>query len=89
MVCQTYSPPDGFVPTMANPLLNCDYDAYTNQPEGPNRCIVPFIACGDLSGFDSDKTYPLQVGLHHVYFLDTGFTQNWIGRNLSRQKNSS
>lgn len=23
--------------------------------------IVPFLACGDLSGFDSDKTYPLKV----------------------------
>ena len=32
-----------------------------NNLEGPNRVIVPFLACGDLSGFDSDKTYPLRV----------------------------
>lgn len=32
-----------------------------NNLEGPNRVIVPFLACGDLSGFDSDKTYPLQA----------------------------
>lgn len=32
-----------------------------NNLEGPNRIIVPFLACGDLSGFDSDKTYPLKV----------------------------
>lgn len=27
--------------------------------EGVNRIIVPFIACGDLSGYDADQTYPL------------------------------
>lgn len=26
---------------------------------GVNRCLVPFVACGDLSGFDSDRSYPL------------------------------
>ena len=36
-------------------------DVDFNSLEGPNRVIVPFLACGDLSGFDSDKTYPLQV----------------------------
>ena len=25
--------------------------------EGVNRVIVPFLACGDLSAYDSDKTY--------------------------------
>lgn len=24
-----------------------------------NRVIVPFLACGDLSAYDSDRTYPL------------------------------
>lgn len=36
-------------------------DVDFNQLEGPNRIIVPFLACGDLSAFDSDRTYPLQV----------------------------
>lgn len=94
MVCQNYSPPKGYVPTMSNPLLDHSYgnaelfyficyldlrqfssilwmhhlpsglnpsDVDFNQLEGPNRVIVPFLACGDLSAFDSDKTYPLQV----------------------------
>lgn len=26
---------------------------------GPNSLIVPFMACGDLSGFDSDRNYEL------------------------------
>ena len=46
---------------MSNPLLDLQYDDEYNQLEGPNRVIVPFIACGDLSGFDADKTYPLKV----------------------------
>ncbi|KAI9017460.1 FtsJ-like methyltransferase-domain-containing protein [Gaertneriomyces semiglobifer] len=58
IVCQNYSPPEGYVPTMMNPLLDAEYGP-ENELIGINRVIVPFIACGDLSGFDSDKTYPL------------------------------
>lgn len=47
IVCQNYSPPEGYVPTMANPLLDFHYNG-ENQLTGPNRMIVPFIACGDL-----------------------------------------
>ncbi|XP_034095978.1 putative tRNA (cytidine(32)/guanosine(34)-2'-O)-methyltransferase isoform X1 [Gymnodraco acuticeps] len=61
VVCQNYSPPEGYVPNMSNPLLDHAYDVDFNQLEGPNRVIVPFLACGDLSAFDSDRTYPLQL----------------------------
>ncbi|GFN76103.1 tRNA (cytidine(32)/guanosine(34)-2'-o)-methyltransferase [Plakobranchus ocellatus] len=61
VVCQGYSPPDGYVPNMSNPLLDQQYDLDFNSLEGPNRVIVPFLACGDLSGFDSDMTYPLEL----------------------------
>ena len=27
-----------------------------------NDLVVPFVACGDLSGFDADRSYPLQLG---------------------------
>ena len=43
---------------MINPLLDLE-DDYTDGLTGVNRCLVPFMACGDLSGFDSDMTYPL------------------------------
>ena len=43
---------------MINPLLDHSYTDF-NQLEGPNRYIVPFMACGDLSAYDSDMTYPL------------------------------
>ncbi|XP_051865068.1 putative tRNA (cytidine(32)/guanosine(34)-2'-O)-methyltransferase [Pristis pectinata] len=61
VVCRGYSPPEGYVPNMSNPLLDHCYDVDFNQLEGPNRIIVPFLACGDLSAYDSDKTYPLQL----------------------------
>lgn len=67
VVCQNYSPPEGYVPNMSNPLLDHSYDVDFNQLEGPNRVIVPFLACGDLSGFDSDRTYPLQLDSSKEY----------------------
>ncbi|XP_076451350.1 tRNA (cytidine(32)/guanosine(34)-2'-O)-methyltransferase-like [Babylonia areolata] len=73
VVCQNYSPPKDYVPNMSNPLLDHHYDVDFNSLEGPNRVIVPFLACGDLSGFDSDKTYPLQLeeGAEYSYHEPT------------------
>ncbi|XP_052821280.1 putative tRNA (cytidine(32)/guanosine(34)-2'-O)-methyltransferase isoform X2 [Mya arenaria] len=72
VVCQNYSPPEGYIPNMANPLLDHHYDLDYNNLVGPNRVIVPFLACGDLSGFDSDKTYPLQLpGKQYEYHAPT------------------
>uniref|UniRef100_A0A8C6LSC6 Putative tRNA (cytidine(32)/guanosine(34)-2'-O)-methyltransferase n=1 Tax=Nothobranchius furzeri TaxID=105023 RepID=A0A8C6LSC6_NOTFU len=68
VVCQNYCPPEGYVPNMSNPLLDQTYDVDFNQLEGPNRVIVPFLACGDLSAFDSDRTYSLQfLPVRHVF----------------------
>ncbi|KAK9719107.1 tRNA (uridine-2'-O-)-methyltransferase trm7 [Basidiobolus ranarum] len=66
IVCQDYCPPEGYQPTMANPLLDLSYGG-NNELAGPNREIVPFIACGDLSGYDSDKTYPLTAATESPY----------------------
>ncbi|XP_047017841.1 putative tRNA (cytidine(32)/guanosine(34)-2'-O)-methyltransferase isoform X3 [Ictalurus punctatus] len=46
---------------------NSSIDVDFNQLEGPNRVIVPFLACGDLSAFDSDRTYPLQLDSEKEY----------------------
>jgi tRNA (cytidine32/guanosine34-2'-O)-methyltransferase len=37
--------------------------AERNEMVGPSAVIVPFVACGDLSGFDydPDKSYPLEL----------------------------
>jgi hypothetical protein len=34
---------------------------------GINRLVIPFISCGDLSGFDSDQTYSLDDGTDSRY----------------------
>lgn len=65
VVCQGYSAPDGYIPTMINPLLDHSYTDF-NSLEGPNRFIVPFLACGDLSAYDSDMSYPLDECYEYV-----------------------
>lgn len=65
VVCRDYSPPEGYIPTMLNPMLDQSY-SQDNQLLGVNRVIVPFLACGDLSGFDSDMTYPMPEGAVHL-----------------------
>ena len=37
------------------------YDVQSNALLGPTSLVVPFVACGDLSGFDPDKSYPLNL----------------------------
>ncbi|CAB0020654.1 unnamed protein product [Nesidiocoris tenuis] len=58
-LCEGYDPPEGYTPNMMNPLLeNSSVD--WSQLEGEvNRFVTPFLACGDLSAFDSDRCYPL------------------------------
>lgn len=45
---------------MSNPLLDLSYGPM-DELVGPNRSIVPFLACGDLNSYDSDMTYPIQT----------------------------
>ena len=42
-------------------LCVCVFIGEGNSVTGVNRVIAPFVACGDLSGYDSDRTYPLQL----------------------------
>uniref|UniRef100_A0A8B9XWQ9 Putative tRNA (cytidine(32)/guanosine(34)-2'-O)-methyltransferase n=1 Tax=Bos mutus grunniens TaxID=30521 RepID=A0A8B9XWQ9_BOSMU len=60
-VCKGYDPPEGFLPDLTKPLLDHSYDPDFNQLDGPTRIIVPFVTCGDLSAYDSDRSYPLDV----------------------------
>lgn len=34
-----------------------------NHKLKPNEFIVPFVACGDLQGYDADQNYPLEVNI--------------------------
>lgn len=60
-VCQGYDPPEGFLPDLTRPLLDHAYNSDFNQLDGPSRVIVPFVTCGDLSAYDSDRSYPLDL----------------------------
>ena len=63
VVCRNYSPPADFIPSMDTFLLDHSYSSGSNEVTGgPSSVIVPFVACGTLSGFDSDKSYPLELG---------------------------
>ncbi|KAF2306365.1 hypothetical protein GH714_017342 [Hevea brasiliensis] len=78
-VCENYSPPQGFNPKDLHRLLEKagspsgmdDLDCSSGWLEGPNKVYIPFLACGDLSGYDSDRSYPLpKVGEGTYQSLD-------------------
>lgn len=48
-------------PALSCLISPCLSDPDFNQLDGPTRIIVPFVTCGDLSSYDSDRSYPLDV----------------------------
>ncbi|CDW58663.1 ribosomal rna methyltransferase [Trichuris trichiura] len=60
VVCRKFSLPEGFTPNIDLPIFMTDYDDSVNQLCGANRVIIPFVCCGDLSGFDSNRSYDLE-----------------------------
>ena len=54
VVCQGFAPPPGYPCDLSVPLLDHKY--------GQCAHLVPFVACGDLSGYDADTCYPLEQG---------------------------
>ena len=60
VVCRRYCPPDGYIPSMDSLLSDHKYGS-SNELLGSAALVVPFVSCGDTSGFDSDKSYPLQL----------------------------
>ncbi|EFO88182.1 hypothetical protein CRE_06935 [Caenorhabditis remanei] len=60
VLCLDYSPPEGFVPTMGRSSLEI-----TDASGVTAEIIDGFVTCGDLSGWDSEKSYPLDI---HVSF---------------------
>eukprot|EP00271_Cylindrocystis_brebissonii_P001683 TRINITY_DN11968_c0_g1_i1.p1 TRINITY_DN11968_c0_g1~~TRINITY_DN11968_c0_g1_i1.p1 ORF type:complete len:332 (-),score=50.38 TRINITY_DN11968_c0_g1_i1:18-1013(-) len=64
VVCEGYAPPDAFDPAFLHALLASPSedvlgaDVSSAHLEGPHRILIPFLACGDLSGYDADQSYP-------------------------------
>jgi hypothetical protein len=74
VVCESYNPPADFDPSLLNPMLDHGYDdtmdgsaVGPSRLTGANKILVPFVACGDLSGFDADQSYPLQLDDEPTY----------------------
>ena len=60
VVCQHYTQPEGFQPADLQRLMQGASHAYFNeQGQAGSRVVVPFLACGDLSGWDADQSYDL------------------------------
>mmetsp|Transcript_26809 Transcript_26809/g.32560 ORF Transcript_26809/g.32560 Transcript_26809/m.32560 type:complete len:309 (+) Transcript_26809:178-1104(+) len=67
VVCQDYSPPPGLSQDAMRALLDQRSEALTGgdleakSNSYVESTLVPFLACGDLSGYDADQSYPLSV----------------------------
>ncbi len=60
VVCRTYSPPADFQPCALRRVLQSVEGGYPEAQNTPElRKLVPFIACGDLGGWDADASYEL------------------------------
>lgn len=65
VVCQNYQKPAGYIPQKINPLID-DIRTIANETGSEvNRKVIPFIVCGDLRGYDSDMSYPIDE--NYVY----------------------
>ncbi|EFA05938.1 tRNA (cytidine(32)/guanosine(34)-2'-O)-methyltransferase [Tribolium castaneum] len=60
VVCRKFKPPKGFDPMLITPFLDVSNRDFSSL-SGVNRVVIPFIVCGDISAYDSDTTYPLQL----------------------------
>lgn len=57
IVCEEYVPREGWDPIRQIEESTHDYFKNMNLPV-EERVVAPFLACGDLSAYDSDATYP-------------------------------
>ena len=59
VVAQGFRLPPGFSPSSLAGVSTQSYEL-GDASSAAERLAVPFVACGDLSGFDADQNYPLQ-----------------------------
>lgn len=59
VVCRNFAPVEGFVPVIISDDVSQNVHAQSLSPI--NRVAVPFVSAGDLSGFDADMSYSLDV----------------------------
>lgn len=57
IVCKGFKKPEEYQMDVFNPFFNEEKNE-EQELIGLNRVIVPFVVCGDLSGYDADENYP-------------------------------
>ena len=68
VVCQDFRVPPGFRPELLRDLLAGAVSLGAAGPASPEgltlaeRQLIPFLACGDISGWDADQSYDLPAG---------------------------
>lgn len=62
VVCRDYRPPAGFQPKILTQFIEDGCRFVDGETDELHAKLVPFVACGDLAGYDADKTYPLGDG---------------------------
>lgn len=62
IVCQGYAPPPNFEPRFLRDVLDNALTVQDLDPDAGARVVVPFVACGDLNGWDADKSYEVGGG---------------------------
>lgn len=69
VVCRDFTPIEGFIPTIISGDVGDNAEAEALSPM--NRIVVPFISAGDLSGFDADMSYSLDVDVGNIRIDDS------------------
>ena len=57
IVCKGFQLPAAYNPSLDVPLLDHKYEGDGAQAAS---LAIPFVACGDLSGYDADTVYPVE-----------------------------
>ncbi|CAE7336980.1 FTSJ1 [Symbiodinium sp. KB8] len=61
VVCRGYDPPAGYTASFDGALAAHAAGEGSAPEAAGDRAVVPFVACGDLSGLDSDASYPSEL----------------------------
>jgi tRNA (cytidine32/guanosine34-2'-O)-methyltransferase len=62
VVCLNFTPPPSYFPGLLQQMLAGAVDNACDIKDNPAlRRVVPFLACGDLHGWDADQNYDLEA----------------------------
>lgn len=98
VVCTNFRLPEDYnlSTTMETSLLDFTYNQNgKNARLGPDNFTVPFIACGDVDGYDADQSYPIDELNGYVHIqpiqlpINPPYASSISKSKLSTRKKSS